>query len=36
VMGWGLEGQFLAVALGIAAFGAINAAAVRPGVWGPR
>jgi putative MATE family efflux protein len=35
-MGGGLEGQFLAVALGITAYGAINAAAVRPGVWGPR
>ena len=35
-MGGGLEGQFLAVALGIAAFGAINAAAVRPAIWGPR
>jgi Na+-driven multidrug efflux pump len=35
-LGFGLDGQFLAVALGIAAFGAINAAAVRPGVWGPR
>jgi hypothetical protein len=35
-MGGGLDGQFLAVALGIAAFGAVNAAAVRPGVWGPR
>ena len=36
VLGWGLDGQFLAVALGIAAFGAVNAMAVRPGVWGPR
>ena len=33
--GFGLQGQFLAVALGIAAYGGINAAAVRAGVWGP-
>ncbi len=33
VLGWGLEGQFLAVALGITALGALNASAVRPGVW---
>ena len=33
-LGWGLEGQFLAVALGITSYGAINAAAVRRGVWG--
>lgn len=33
VLGRGLEGQFLAVALGITAYGALNAAAVRPGVW---
>ena len=33
VLGWGLDGQFLAVALGITAYGAITAAAVRPGVW---
>ena len=33
VLGLGLTGQFVAVALGITAFGAINAAAVRPGVW---
>ncbi len=32
-LGLGLEGQFLAVALGISAYGAICAAAVRPGVW---
>jgi Na+-driven multidrug efflux pump len=31
--GMGLEGQFLAVALGITAFGIINCAGVRPGVW---
>jgi hypothetical protein len=29
----GLEGQFLAVALGITAYGLLTAAAVRPGVW---
>ncbi len=29
----GLEGQFLGVALGIAAYGVVAAAAVRPGVW---
>ena len=33
VMGFGLTGQFVAVALGITAYGAICAAAVRPGVW---
>jgi Na+-driven multidrug efflux pump len=32
-LGWGLEGQFLAVALGISAYGLITAASVRPGVW---
>ena len=32
-LGWGLEGQFLAVALGITAYGVLTAAAVRPGVW---
>ena len=36
VMGFGLTGQFVAVALGITAYGALCAAAVRPGVWGPR
>ena len=36
LLGWGLDGQFLAVALGITAFGLINAAAVRPGVWSAR
>ena len=30
VLGFGLDGQFVAVALGITAYGAINAAAVRP------
>jgi Na+-driven multidrug efflux pump len=33
VAGLGLTGQFVAVALGITAYGAICAAAVRPGVW---
>lgn len=33
LLGWGLEGQFLAVALGLTAFGLINAAMVRPGIW---
>jgi Na+-driven multidrug efflux pump len=33
VVGLGLTGQFVAVALGITAYGAICAAAVRPGVW---
>jgi Na+-driven multidrug efflux pump len=32
-LGMGLDGQFLAVALGIAAYGAVVASAVRPGVW---
>jgi hypothetical protein len=32
-LGWGMQGQFLAVALGITAYGALAAAAVRPGVW---
>jgi hypothetical protein len=32
-LGLGLDGQFIAVALGITAYGAIVAAAVRPGVW---
>jgi putative MATE family efflux protein len=35
LMGFGLTGQFVAVAVGITAYGAINALAVRPGVWGP-
>jgi len=34
--GLGLEGQFVAVALGIAAFGLINCIGVRPDVWRPR
>jgi len=32
-LGMGLDGQFLAVALGIAAYGAVVASGVRPGVW---
>jgi Na+-driven multidrug efflux pump len=35
-LGLGLDGQFLAVALGITAFGTLIAASVRPGVWSPR
>ena len=35
-LGWGLEGQFVAVALGITAYGGLNAAAVRQGVWSAR
>ncbi len=33
LLGWGLRGQFLAVALGITAYGAVTALAVRPSVW---
>jgi Na+-driven multidrug efflux pump len=33
VVGMGLDGYFLAVALGITAYGAVTAASVRPGVW---
>jgi Na+-driven multidrug efflux pump len=36
VLGFGMAGQFVAVALGITAYGVLAAAAVRPGVWGPR
>jgi Na+-driven multidrug efflux pump len=32
-LGFGLNGQFVAVAAGITAYGALCAAAVRPGVW---
>jgi len=32
-MGLGMEGQFLAVALGVTAYGVLAASAVRPGVW---
>jgi Na+-driven multidrug efflux pump len=35
-LGWGLDGQLLGVALGIIAFGLINAVGVRPGVWRAR
>ncbi|WP_424812105.1 MATE family efflux transporter [Roseococcus sp. YIM B11640] len=34
-LGWGMDGQFLAVALGVTAYGVLTAVAVRPGVWGP-
>ena len=33
LLGFGMPGQFVAVALGITAFGLLAAAAVRPGVW---
>jgi Na+-driven multidrug efflux pump len=33
VAGMGVDGYFLAVALGITAYGAVTAASVRPGVW---
>ena len=33
VLGMGLDGQFLAVALGITAYGLVTAIGVRPGVW---
>jgi len=36
VAGLGLRGQFLALEQGITAYGGLCAAAVRPGVWGPR
>jgi len=36
VLGFGLRGQFLAVALGVTAYGAIIAASVRPGIWRAR
>lgn len=36
VMGLGMDGQFLAVALGVTAYGVLTAVAVRPGVWGPK
>lgn len=36
LLGFGLTGQFVAVALGISAFGLITAAAVRPGIWSAR
>ena len=34
--GLGLEGQLIGVALGITAFGVVNAIGVRPGVWRKR
>lgn len=34
-LGLGMDGQFLAVALGITAYGVLAAVAVRPGIWGP-
>lgn len=36
VLGMGLDGQFLAVALGITCYGVLTAAGVRPGVWSRR
>lgn len=36
VFGMGLEGHFIAVALGITAYGLVTAASVRPGVWRAR
>jgi MATE family, multidrug efflux pump len=36
ILGWGLDGYFLAVALGITAYGLVTAASVRPGVWSAR
>ena len=36
LLGLGLTGQFVAVALGITAYGVLCASAVRAGVWGPR
>ena len=33
VFGWGLDGQFVCVAVGLAAFGLLIASGVRPGVW---
>ncbi|MCO6417756.1 multidrug transporter MatE [Siccirubricoccus sp. KC 17139] len=35
-LGWGLEGQFIAVAFGISAYGLITAASVRSTVWSAR
>jgi Na+-driven multidrug efflux pump len=32
-LGFGLQGQFIAVALGITSYGAVIASGVRPGVW---
>jgi Na+-driven multidrug efflux pump len=36
VLGLGMDGQFLAVALGVTAYGVLAAVAVRASVWGPR
>ncbi|WP_043360264.1 MATE family efflux transporter [Belnapia sp. F-4-1] len=36
LLGYGLQGQFVAVALGISAYGLITALSVRPGVWAGR
>lgn len=36
VLGLGMDGQFLAVALGVTAYGVLAAVAVRPGVWGAK
>ncbi len=36
VLGYGLQGQFVAVALGLTAYGLVTALAVRPGVWSAR
>lgn len=36
VLGFGMDGQFLAVALGVTAYGVLTALAVRPTVWGAR
>ncbi len=36
LLGYGLQGQFVAVALGISAYGLITAFSVRPGVWAGR
>lgn len=36
VLGFGMDGQFLAVALGVTAYGILTALAVRPAIWGPR
>ncbi len=36
VLGLGLDGQFIAVAAGITAYGAVIASSVRPGVWRAR
>ena len=35
-LGWGMDGQFLAVAFGVTAYGVLTAVAVRPGVWSAR